>query len=94
MSNNSTKHSEWLTRKRLIDPKLEAAGWRVVPFYPGQSLKNYERCAVEEFPTDNGPADYALCVGAGPRDRRSQEIVALLTPSKSEWRQRQNGPKD
>ena len=24
-----TKHSEWLTRKRLIDPRLAAAGWAV-----------------------------------------------------------------
>jgi hypothetical protein len=54
--------SEWLTRKRSIDNRLEAAGWRVVPFNPNKSLKSYGGCAVEESPTDNGPADYALCL--------------------------------
>ena len=50
------------TRRRLIDPKLAAAGWRVVPFAPGQSLDTYDCCAIEEYPTAAGPADYALCV--------------------------------
>jgi len=63
MTPASPKNSEWLTRKQLIDPKLKAAGWRVVPFDPGKSLAAYDGCAVEEFPTENGPADYALCVG-------------------------------
>jgi type I restriction enzyme, R subunit len=59
----SENNSEWLTRKRLIDPKLKAAGWRVVPFRPDTPLTSYDRCAVEEFETEHGPADYALCVG-------------------------------
>jgi type I restriction enzyme, R subunit len=63
MSSPSPSHSEWLTRKQSIDPKLKAAGWKVVPFSPGAPLSCYERCAVEEFETANGPADYALCVG-------------------------------
>src|SRR5437660_9834916 len=63
MSSPSPSHSEWLTRKQLIDPKLKAAGWKIVPFVPGAPLSSYERCAVQEFPTENGPADYALCVG-------------------------------
>ena len=58
----SESNSEWLTRKRLIDPKLIAAGWRIVPFRPDTPLTSYDRCAVEEFETDHGPADYALCV--------------------------------
>jgi type I restriction enzyme R subunit len=58
----SENNSEWLTRKRLVDPKLKAAGWRIVPFKPNTSLDSYERCAIEEFETANGPADYALCV--------------------------------
>jgi type I restriction enzyme R subunit len=61
MSGPSPKNSEWLTRKQLIDPKLKAAGWRVVPFNSAKSLSAYDRCAIEEYPTDNGPADYALC---------------------------------
>ena len=52
---------EWETRKTLIDPKLKAAGWSVVPCDPAPSLSKYERCAIEEYPTGNGPADYALC---------------------------------
>ena len=58
-----TRKSEWLTRKRLIDKKLEGAGWRVVPFVARKPLASYEGCAVEEFSTPSGPADYALCVG-------------------------------
>ena len=57
----SESNSEWLTRKRLVDPKLKAAGWRIVPFKPNASLDSYEGCAIEEFETTNGPADYALC---------------------------------
>src|SRR5215469_2870090 len=55
------RDSERITRKRLIDPKLKAAGWRVVPYSDQKPLAAYEGCAIEEFPTDNGPADYALC---------------------------------
>jgi type I restriction enzyme R subunit len=54
--------SEWITRKRLIDPKVKAAGWRIVPFDPAKPLSSYHRCAIEEFPTDHGPADYAFCL--------------------------------
>jgi type I restriction enzyme R subunit len=50
------------TRKRRIDPRLKAAGWRVVPFVEGKPLEDYGAgAAVEEFETANGPADYALC---------------------------------
>lgn len=58
----SEHNSEWLTRKRLIDPKLKAAGWKIVPFLPLKSVVNDGPCAIEEFETANGPADYALCV--------------------------------
>jgi len=59
----SESNSEWLTRKRLIDPKLKAAGWDIVPFTPDVSLNSHRNCAITEFETANGPADYALCVG-------------------------------
>jgi type I restriction enzyme R subunit len=39
-----------------------AAGWKIIPFSPGMSLNSYSSCAIEEFDTANGPADYALCV--------------------------------
>src|SRR6267378_3839325 len=54
-------NSEWLTRKKLIDSMLKASGWKVVPFVEGK-LAAQNRCAIEEFPTSAGPADYALCM--------------------------------
>ncbi len=48
------------TRTQRIDPKLSQSGWSVVPF-SGADLAAYKSAAVEEFPTTNGPADYALC---------------------------------
>ena len=74
MPRDFTLKSEWLTRKELIDPKLEAAGWRVVPFALNRPLKLYDRCAIEEYPTDNGPADYALCL--------SGQIVGVVEAKK------------
>ncbi len=54
--------SERRTRRTRIDPKLVSAGWRVAPFDPARGLGQYHQCAIEEFETDNGPADYALAV--------------------------------
>lgn len=59
----TTADPEWLTRKKRIDPRLAAAGWRVVPFDSFCPLDSLDSCAIEEYPTDNGPADYALCCG-------------------------------
>ncbi len=42
---------------------MKTAGWKVVRFDAEKPLGRYERCAIEEYPTENGPADYALCVG-------------------------------
>src|SRR6266478_6652415 len=55
-------NSEWLTRKRLIDSMLKAAGWKVVPFVEGKTLASQQHCAIEEYPSSAGPADYALCM--------------------------------
>ncbi len=51
---------EWQTRKQRVDPVLRAAGWQVAPFDPAKPLESYDRTAIEEYPTENGPADYAL----------------------------------
>jgi type I restriction enzyme, R subunit len=59
-----TVESERQTRKRRIDPKLSASGWAVKPFSAGTSLANLRDAAIEEYETDNGPADYALCTDA------------------------------
>src|SRR5438552_319980 len=55
--------SERATRKQIVDVKLRAAKWQVVPFDPEKPLSANNNCAIEEFPTENGPADYALCIG-------------------------------
>ena len=60
MPTPSAATSEWLTRKRIIDGKLRAAGWEVVPFKKAKDLR-LSNAAIEEFETGNGPADYALC---------------------------------
>jgi type I restriction enzyme, R subunit len=54
--------TERLTRKTRIDPKLVSAGWRVASSDSAGGLDQYQQCAIEEFETDAGPADYALCV--------------------------------
>jgi len=54
--------SEWKTRRTRIEPKLSSAGWSVVPFDTSKALANYHGCAIEEYPTSAGPADYALCL--------------------------------
>src|SRR5690242_15717107 len=59
----SSTEAERQTRRNRIDPKLKAAGWRIVPFNPNKPLSSYDRCAIEEYPTENGPADYGLCIG-------------------------------
>src|SRR5438105_1161395 len=51
---------EWRTRKLRIDGRLKAAGWEVRPWREGLSLAGLGPTALEEYPTANGPADYAL----------------------------------
>ena len=53
---------EWKTRRERIDPKLQASGWKIVSFDAHENIANLSRHAITEFPTDNGPADYALCL--------------------------------
>jgi type I restriction enzyme R subunit len=55
--------SEWATRKKRIDPQLATAGWVVQDFDEQTSLAACQRHALTEFPTANGPADYALVAG-------------------------------
>jgi type I restriction enzyme R subunit len=46
--------SEWLTRKRRIDPLLDAAGW------PVRKRRGNAAFRTEEEETAHGPADYAI----------------------------------
>jgi len=55
--------SEYLTRKQIVDSRLKAAGRNVCRLDPDRPPAAFDRCAIEEFPTESGPADYALCVG-------------------------------
>lgn len=61
--NSSRTESEAKTRRKRIDPKLSAQGWSVLEFDPSVAVSQRSNQAVAEFPTENGPADYALCVG-------------------------------
>jgi type I site-specific restriction endonuclease len=56
--------SEWLTRKKRIDTRLCAPPppWKIIRYRDGLNLSSLHCVAVEEFPTENGPADYALFV--------------------------------
>jgi type I restriction enzyme R subunit len=54
--------SEQETRKNRINRKLEAAGWHVVKYDQSKPLSFYSAHALEEYPTANGPVDYALVV--------------------------------
>jgi type I restriction enzyme, R subunit len=54
--------SERRTRAERVDPRLRAAGWAsIVPFSPALDAPSLIATAVAEYPTANGPADYALC---------------------------------
>jgi len=59
MSSTKTHHeAEWKTRKKRIDPRLDAAGWARRGGPPSTKLFR-----TEEEETANGPADYALWLG-------------------------------
>src|SRR6266852_4861565 len=62
MTLDPSSESERRTRKGRIDPRLKQWGWEIVRFNPARPLTDYHRHAIEEFPTANGPADYALIV--------------------------------
>jgi type I restriction enzyme, R subunit len=55
---NSDNWNEEKTRKVFIDRLLIEAGWGpITHFGPG---KKYLKGSVEEYETENGPADYVL----------------------------------
>jgi type I restriction enzyme R subunit len=62
-----TPELEAQTRKRRINPRLEAAGWHPVAFSPTTSLTSYAHAAIEEYETRNGPTDHALFDRVGIR---------------------------
>ena len=56
--------AEWRTRKTRIDTKLGTTRppWTIVPYRDGMDESALTHHAVIEYPTSNGPADYALFV--------------------------------
>jgi type I restriction enzyme, R subunit len=56
--------AEWLTRRQRIDTKLRALNpqWQIIPWRDGLDTSSLVCHAVTEYPTGNGPADYALFV--------------------------------
>jgi type I restriction enzyme R subunit len=74
MTKPSPATSEYLTRKQIIDSKLRSAGWKILRFEPDRPLSDCDCFAIEEFPTESGPADYALCV--------SGEILGVVEAKK------------
>ncbi|HLM60140.1 MAG TPA: DEAD/DEAH box helicase family protein, partial [Pyrinomonadaceae bacterium] len=56
--------NEWLTRKQRIDSKLRSLNpsWEITAYKEDLDLTKLTNHAVEEFPTENGFADYALFV--------------------------------
>jgi type I restriction enzyme R subunit len=50
--------SEKETRKKLIDRRLEYAGWGQIASY--NKNQNYKNESVTEYKTAKGPADYVL----------------------------------
>ena len=63
MSANHGSESERHTRRTRIAPRLRACGWQIVTFDHRKSQSDYDHHAIEEYPTSNGPADYALIAG-------------------------------
>ena len=57
-----SSESEFRTRTDRIDTKLSLLGWKIVDFSPELKIPSLTGHAIREFPTENGPADYALFV--------------------------------
>jgi type I restriction enzyme R subunit len=65
---------EWQTRKGRIDPQLDSLGWKVAPHDEARPLGGDKPSAIVEYPTDNGPADYALAA--------DQQLLAVVEAKK------------
>ena len=82
--------SEGDTRK-LIDEQLSAAGWTVnsarLKFAKGARPQRGQNLAIAEWPTETGPADYALFIGLTPiaiveAKRKNIDVSAALQQAK------------
>lgn len=68
--------NEWMTRKTRIDTKLRSLSqpWKIITYSKKLDLSSLTNHAVEEFPTESGPADYALFV--------KDELMGILEAKK------------
>ncbi len=59
-----TEELEWKTRKERVDKKLKSLNppWSIIKYHSDLDASKLQCHAVEEYPTANGPADYALFV--------------------------------
>jgi hypothetical protein len=71
----SADEPEWRTRKQRIDPRLDARGWSRAKSGSTPIGRAYR---TEEEETDNGPADYALCLFELPANPKIQLIAVAL----------------
>ena len=72
--------SEKITRKKRIDQQLKAAGWKIIHFSKVNDITDLSNHAVEELPTANGFADYALVVNGkllGVVEAKKLEVGAM-----------------
>ena len=60
----------------LINPMLAAAGWNIISYDKTKTQNSYNNCAIREYPTDHGPADYALCIGG--------KVIGIVEAKKAE----------
>ncbi len=77
--------------RKLVDDQLAAAGWTVnsteLTFAKGARPQRGQNLAIAEWPTDTGPADYALFVGLTPiaiveAKRKHIDVSAALQQAK------------
>jgi len=59
-----TEELEWKTRKERVDKKLKSFDppWAIIKHRPDLDVSKLVHHAITEYPTGNGPADYALFV--------------------------------
>ena len=82
--------SEWRRRKRLVDPRLKALVGVSPPFDAAAPLNKMDRCAIEEYPTENGlrTTRSVLQDASYSRHRRSQEGQEFQLPRASTMAER------
>lgn len=74
MPTADNEESEGKTRRGRIDPRLKRLGWEIAHHEEAHPLGGGKPSAIVEYPTDNGPADYALAA--------DQQILGVVEAKK------------